>query len=445
MVDFNKRYNKLKVMALVIMSMVFLSSCAPVYRFIKGKDPDHVIGTPTLSITHTNYLKDIDSNIFKVTMNQLVPGDDARLPGTSGEKETADYIGSLLEANGYDTQVNSFPVRYTMTKKVNLVDSNSNRALESVLISRTGFSPREEEFTVVDVGGGLKEDLEYMDLTDKLILVEKKFRNLDEICKDIKEMGGAGIIYYSNVETSLPRDNVSETYSFPVFSVTYDDAKMIMGRLDDKETVKFRVTKGEAEYFSKSENVLGFLDKFDPVKKTILLTANMDSTMSPGANFNASGVATLLQTAEIIGRLPLAEYNIMYAFIGASTLDNLGEKEFLKNLDKSVSDSIVLRIGLEAVGHGNTFYYQTSNKEINQAQIKLMESIVGQLGYSIEEIVDKSTINDLFEEKGINSIEFKLGPDSNAGTKLDTIDKVDLDNLKNMANIVLNIIFDFAK
>lgn len=442
---FGKRFNKLILLSVVLSGSIFLSACAPVYRFIKGKDPDHVLGSPTLSVTHKNYLTDNQSNILKVTLNQMVPGDDSRLPGTSGEKETTDYISSILQANGYEAMVQYFPVKYTMTKKVNLVDVKTDGVVESVLIARTGLSPREDEFTVLNVGGGLREDFEYLDLTDKLILVEKKFRNLDEICKDIEEFGGAGIIYYSDVETSLPRDNVSQSYDFPVFSVTFKDAEKIVKRLDDEEEAVLKVTRGEAEFTSESQNVYGFLGKFDPDKKTVLLTANMDSTMSPGTNFNASGVATLLLTAEVAGRNPIPDYNLMYAFFGASTLDNEGEKNFLRTLNKNVSDSLILRIGLDSVGHGNTLYLHGNDNEAMDSQVKLAKSISGQLGYSFEQTDVNSKVSEIFEASGIKSLEMRLGPDSNAGTKLDTIDKVDIENLKNMANIVLNLIYDLKK
>lgn len=427
---------------IILSGCLVLNACAPVYRFIKGHDPERVMTNTKALLKYTDYMTDKSFQLMEGTLDLMVPGNEARLPGTTGESNSARYAEAILTANGYQTEMQTFPVSYELSKRLNVVDPLNGSVLESLLIPNTGNLPKEGLYDVYDARGGTEDDLLYTRVEDSLILVEKKFRNLEEICREVKTYGGKGILYYSNVEDGLPRDKVTAPFDFPVFSLKYEEAKALTGRLEKKMPVQLKLTGEPVKFTGESSNVVGILGRLDYAKPTILISANLDSKSSPGGNQNASGTAAALQIGEILAQLKPEDTNIMIVLFGASTLDNAGEKVFLQKLEGKLKNTVDLCIGLTTLGKGMTLQVSGSGENDLAEIYATAEGIAEELQYKFKGSEGGSPGNQLFVSAGIPSLEFQLTPDEAAGTARDTLSSVDLARVSDVVNVVLNVIYE---
>jgi putative aminopeptidase FrvX len=126
-----------------------------------------------------------------------------------------------------------------------------------------------------------------------------------------------------------------------------------------------------------SQNIIAFKEgKTDMV---IILGAHYDSkSPSPGANDNASGVATLLELARVL-KFKKTVPTIEFVFFGAEEMidknpdhHHYGSRYFVNKLSSSEKEKIIGMISVDMIGYGDNFHVRTMKKGSQTLSDKLL-------------------------------------------------------------------------
>lgn len=421
----------------ILTASIVLSGCAPLYRFIKGKDPDRMSVEnyeAGMDKGYTEYLMENESAIVKDTLDIMVLGKNSRLPGMSGEKKSLDFAGTFLEANNYSSSRNYFEISYELKNELNIEDSIDHEPYESLLLDNSGRMPKMGEFEVVNGYGGTEDDIAYLDLENRYLLVEKKYRNLTEIAKEVSEKNCAGILYYVNDADTLPRDVLNESFDIPVFSITYEDAGKIRDYIDNMSPYTVNITDQPLDYSGTSSVLIAKPRDFDETKDTVLITADIDSSYSPGANRNASAVAAALHMAQKVNTLTDKKVNYVFAINGAGSVS--GKEQLYYYMDQGLKASVKKVIELTDLAAGDTIKISTNRADSENAFIKKAADVAKKINMPLE--TETINENDVFTDNGYDTVRIERTGDELAGTDKDTSDRIDMVSYINVINLIMN-------
>lgn len=251
-----------------------------------------------------------------------------RLAGNKGFDESIYYVEKILKDAGYKKEVNGEadgPLTYRIeTRKMKRptwepVDASLGFEGETMpflkfstnrnMIATYSASTPAEGITaeVVDVGKGKKEDFADKDLKGKIVLAET---GAYQLYRQAMEKGAVGVLAYSLPKYTQPEKNVN---SIQFQSIAYADSVnqkwAIMLSYQAKEKLKAALAKGSVRVTVKVETKIYKADE-------LTLVANARGTVKPderfvysahvqepGANDNATGVATLAEMARTTAML----------------------------------------------------------------------------------------------------------------------------------------------
>lgn len=251
-----------------------------------------------------------------------------RLAGNKGFDESIYYVEKILKDAGFKKEVNGEadgPLTYRIeTRKMKRptwepVDASLSFEGEAMpflkfstnrnMIATYSASTPAEGVTaeVVDVGKGRKEDFADKDLKGKIVLAET---GAYQLYRQAIEKGAVGVLAYSLPKYTQPEKNVN---SIQFQSIAYADSVnqkwAIMLSYQAKEKLKAALVKGPVRVTVKVETKIYKADE-------LTLVANARGTVKPderfvysahvqepGANDNATGVATLAEMARTTAML----------------------------------------------------------------------------------------------------------------------------------------------
>lgn len=203
---------------------------------------------------------------------------------------------------------------------------------------------------------------------------------------------------------------------------------------------------------NETRNVIGVIPAEDPsVEQSILVTAHYDhlgrdlvnGDLYPGANDNASGVASLLETARVLtSNCYIPSINIVFIAFSGEEEGLLGSAYYVDHplfpLKKIVA---VLNMDMVGTGTGN-IYAGTSFKEL----IETIENAADVLDKEVP--ISKSLMYGgsdqlYFAKNNVPSVFFIRSNPTGIGsyhTPQDTVDTVDANNLKEQTQLIIMIV-----
>lgn len=251
-----------------------------------------------------------------------------RLAGNKGFDESIYYVEKILKDAGYKKEVSGEadgPLTYRIeTRKMKQptwepINASLTIAGETVpvlqfatnrnMIATHSASTPAEGITaeVIDVGKGRKEDFEGKDLTGKIIMAEA---GAFQLYRQAIAKGAIGVLAYSLPKYTQPEKNVN---SIQFQSIPYTDSVSqrwaLMLSYQAKERLRAALAKGPASVHVKIETKI-----YRAEELTIVANARGSVTpderfvysahvQEPGANDNATGVATLAEMARTTAQL----------------------------------------------------------------------------------------------------------------------------------------------
>lgn len=411
-----------------------------------------------MNLLNINLKEYIEENLSKdsmiTTIASLATGDNARVGGCTGELNAAKFIEKKFKDLGLSTEIQKFD----LNRPVSIGKGTLNLENKSFTIKAFNGStdiPNNFSSELVYIGLGTKEDLETIgSLNGKIALIKRGNISFKEKAVNAFEAGANAIIIF-NDSNGISTGSLGTTPpTVPILGMNNEDGENLVELLNSKGALT--LTKDnfdidiEFHKTSVSHNVIGnlYIDNYNNETKTIILGAHFDSASSPGASDNASGVSVVLEVAKLLSSYEirnLLKYNIKFLAFGSEELGLLGSQAFVELLksEDGVSN-IQAMINLDMVGVGDCINVFTANKElskdISDIAVKYIQSGDGVYGGDYTNMTNSD--HGPFETVGIPSCLVQTGPDHHFHTENDTIEKIDLNNLYNVAIVVANTILE---
>ncbi|MFQ6019841.1 MAG: M20/M25/M40 family metallo-hydrolase [Dehalococcoidia bacterium] len=270
----------------------------------------------------------------------------SRPAGSRAEREAAEYAGDRLRSFGYSVQEQPFQFEAFIDLGTTLaVTSPEERSLEPLPLRPTIAGEAEAE--VVEAGRGRPEDFP-ADSDGKIALIRRGELFFSDKVDNAAAAGAAAVIVYNDRPGQFAAA-LTRPVTIPAVSISREEGRLLLDLLEGGPvTVRLEV---EVESGSRtSQNVVGRPPGEDC---QVYVGGHHDSVAAgPGANDNASGVATVLELARALAADGQFDAVCFVAF-GAEEVGLFGSQEFVADLSDDERNAAIAMLNLDTVGVGD--------------------------------------------------------------------------------------------
>jgi aminopeptidase YwaD len=402
-------------------------------------------------VSKQEILDEISADKIMRHIEILAAKDDARIAGSDGEREAADYIEKLfreefgldqVERAEFDTLLyhdNGATFQINTPMDIELTDSGAL----NMEFSTNGTVSGE----LVFVGLGTLEECTAANVAGKVALIKRGEFTFSEKVQNAANAGAIGAILFNNImEEGFINGTLGEESDIPAIEIHPVNGEML-AELIQRTSVNITMTaNGEIEPVT-SQNVIGTLYAKEQKNNTptIVIGAHYDCVDTPGANDNASGTATMLEVARVFSK-GRYDANIKFIAFGAEEVGLVGAYDFVEHLDKNQKMKMAAMINMDMVGVGDKFAIWTIGDKASATIADLAETYVQKRSFSYNppSVEDRSD-HAAFAENGIPAVYFSYEVDHNYHTDQDIINYIDKENVENVSKIVAEMAYDMAE
>ncbi|MGN1387794.1 MAG: M28 family peptidase [Bacillus sp. (in: firmicutes)] len=375
-----------------------------------------------------------------------------RVAGTEAEYQAVQYIKNQLESYGYKTEIQEFTyIGYRDPSTVQLsVDGYSEE-----------LKPRSFSYTIdgnvtgelIYTGLGTKAELQNMDLSGKIALIQRGSINFQEKVLNAAEKGALAVIIYNNVDGDVngTLGGAHDNY-VPAVSITKAEGEALVAELEGGQVLTANVlVEGSFSGEQTSHNVIATKSPSNKKKATgdiIAIGAHHDSVaLAPGANDNASGTAVVLELARVFKNLP-TDTELHFLTYGAEELGLIGSDYYVNSLPQDTLNRIAGYFNLDMVGSRDAgdLVLNTVDGSANFVTELAQASSLRLNGSATPYQEGGRSDHVSFFEAGIPSASFIHSPTEPwYHTPEDSIDKISKEKLLDVTKIVGTAVYDYAK
>jgi Iap family predicted aminopeptidase len=365
-----------------------------------------------------------------------------RLAGTEGARNVADYLLAELDSLGFDSMLQP-------------VDVPAARLISTprLVVGTQAFSPRRDfaELTAFSAGGYVKgqllvvrEDdlLRSEDFKSKVVLIPKRPQgfNLAETVNTAVELGAAALLVEHGEPQWFHKTVYSGNGKIPVLRVRTSIAE----ELTQQSGAQIELDLPLERATRPCNNVIGLLRGDSDF--TLALTAHYDhlgddsdDARFPGAFDNASGVATILQTARELAKEKLS-FNLLVAFLTGEESGLWGAKQLIAHPPAPISAVI----NLDGIGSESKLNaMRLGHRQRGDPLAEFGESILSKRSIQAQWI-GGSDDSSAFISKGIPTLGLGQQPTGQARsvmhTPLDTFESLHLETIHQGVEVLVEIV-----
>lgn len=273
----------------------------------------------------------------------------SRIAGKDGDKNAADYIAREFESSGLTVsrQPFTFDGWEDRGTTVSLI-SPETRPLQAQAIQYSPGGKVEGDLVLVP-GTGAREDFAKVNVRGKIALVKRGTLPFSVKASNAAEAGAEAILIYNDqpqIFTGTLRDRVD----IPVIGLSGASAEGILKFLG-VGTVRVKLDSNSGIVQQTGTNIIGTLrGKSD---ETIVLGGHYDSVSAgPGAGDNASGTATLIELARVMGSRARPQNTLVFIAFDAEELGLLGSRAYVNNLSSAEIAKLRAMMNFDMLGAG---------------------------------------------------------------------------------------------
>ena len=273
-----------------------------------------------------------------------------RPAGSDAEREAAEYLRDELTSYGYEVELQPFTFSV-------LTDQGSTLELlspESRRIAVSPFDPSEDgavQGDLVDAGIGRPDEFP-ANATGRIALMERGVLTFTEKIANAAAAGALGALIY-NSEEGLFRGDLDAQPSIPALAIAGEDGQALLS-LMASGTVRVSVEVRTASGPTESQNVVA---RPPDGQCRLLAGGHYDSVpVSPGANDNASGTASVVE----IARASAADgelADLCFALFGAEEIGLVGSLSFVDEMSGDEAGALLGMINLDMVSTGTRWLF----------------------------------------------------------------------------------------
>ncbi|WP_375580104.1 M20/M25/M40 family metallo-hydrolase [Marivirga tractuosa] len=470
-----------------------------------------VLITCLISLNFIGFGQELEPSIDKDDLRhivQILSADslEGRGTATEGQKKAERFIANSFSELGLEPHYqNSFLEKFKLKKTYwgeVYIETSRGRLnnFEKIVLQGSNFQNVEVEKEIVFGGTGTDEELDQIDVTDRLVLVfVNNLRAYYDINKKLEKRNAFGLMLanpkngsqFESVKRTLKNFTLAKRVTLlnkvtidSIRPAGWDTIRFVNSFLIPNSQVKnisglhirklkklmrlnriaeAPITTVETKFerinnVLETANVIGIVK--GKTKKTIVISAHydhlgkIDNQFFPGADDNASGVAGLLELAEQFSKSKNLKYNIMFLATSAEEAGLLGSYYHV-NSSSFNPENIILNLNLDMIARidekhskGNYLYC------IGSGQSKALDDLIEEadqaynkctFDYSLSDLKDPMGIftrsdNYNFYKKGIPSYFFFSGLHSDYHKITDTSNKIDYQNLEYRVKQIAKVI-----
>jgi aminopeptidase YwaD len=389
-----------------------------------------------------------------------------RFVGTEGDKKSINYIRNQFKVLGLEIRETHFHTLAFEDEKSYLQVLSTGEYLEGVTPLFSPSTPPEGiESDAVWVGDGLEEDYRKVDVRGKIIILSEETLGyskfwLGTFAERAARAGALGLIfihpmpwpYRMTMEAgnSDPQNRFCEKRLPAVCISAVAGLKLL--RAFSKESCRIRLMTKTTIEERESAILSGTLKGTELPEEKIGILAHRDNAISPGANDNGSGSGALLEIARVLSRTKpkrsiefistTAEEDVTP---GAWTYCQVYKTDLIKNM-KALIDMDMISVG--------SIVKQVERGEWPDCEpilhpewlLKMVDEVAADMGYGFGRMVATWGVPEegRFNQIGIPATVFWAADDPYYHSAHDTIDKINPNSLKAVADTVAIVVWRLA-
>lgn len=253
----------------------------------------------------------------------------------------------------------------------------------------------------------------------------------------------------SNIDEYLTKITESSRYAGTDNEITiakYINEKMTSFGYDSKLD-GFEILPYDGKTFARNVVAVKEVNAEINTNDTIILAAHFDSELgSVGANNNASGIAALLELANVL-KDEKTDTKIIFLFLSATYENERGARYFL-NTYGNEKNNIIGVINVDSIGIDTKPMFKIVTSDLKHISISsIMDDYAKKiLKNSLDITYSASGIHTIFTSQDIPAITFSSSANSMYdGLSLDTKDKINTKNIKKVVDILENTMREVIK
>ena len=386
----------------------------------------------------------------------------SRFGGTQGERDAADFIRAKLEAYGLQN-VRLEPVEYIGWRRGDVVLEITSPIEKTIpCITLPHSPPADMEAVIVDADDGGPADFERLgnSAQGKIVMVNSKTQpkgtqrwvHRNEKYGRSLLAGANGFIFVNHYPAYGPATGGIGSDGeglIPGISISYEDGAFIQRLMQRKGEVRVRLRSTDRCEPMVSWNVLGELPGKGPDAKIIMLGSHYDGhDISQGAHDPASGAVAVMEAARTLSQYGGdLRHTVRFALWGVEEIGLIGSKRYvIEHADEL--EQIQFYFNMDAAGG-------SARKDVILNEWPQLEPIFSQwqkemaLDFAIGNSVSAHSDHFPFLMAGVATGGMEPAVRSLSGrgyghTKYDTLDKVELHNLREAATLASRLALRMA-
>jgi aminopeptidase YwaD len=268
-----------------------------------------------------------------------------RTSASAGELATAEFLQNRMSELGYDSDLQDFEFEFLQQggEFIQFVGSGEPPISARMVV---GSFLGTAEGMLVDIGLGGFADIPIRGLEGAIAFADRGIIPFETKARNAANAGAIAIIIANSAPGPVSA-TFGRQFDFLALSISGIDGDQIRSRMEEGPvSVRLEV----APQTLQSRNVVSTMpsDSDD----IVIMGAHFDTVpRSPGANDNASGVATVLTIAEQIADRNLP-FELRVVFFGSEELGLFGSQHYLNSLTPDEAARVAFMINLDALGSG---------------------------------------------------------------------------------------------
>ncbi len=371
---------------------------------------------------------------------QKLAGDlGSRPSGSAALRESAQYLADQLAAMGYITRSQPYSFAHFRERSVQLL-LRQPAQVEIVARAFVNSFSGTVEGELVSCGTGLPGEFPFSDLRGKVALIERGGITFQDKVSNAAARDASAVIIYNDRGGDF-RGSLTQQAALPAVGIPQTDGRRLLEYLSrGPASVSLKVDA--VTEMRQGSNVVATTQE-DSQRPRVVIGAHYDSvTAGPGANDNASGVATLLELARAT-RGRSYPFDLVFVAFGDEEVGLVGSRRYLEALPSDQRRQTQAMLNLDMVGVGERMEFG-GDADLTARALRIAQG----LGYPASELAlrgGSTSDHATFIDAGIPALFFYRSEDPNYHSKLDTADKVMPENLEAAGRVALRLLEELAR
>jgi aminopeptidase YwaD len=339
-----------------------------------------------------------------------------RLAATGGERAAADYISNQFRADGYQVDLQPFPIKTFVSRSVSVVIVGTPD--ESLRAAPLSYSPPgQAEAEIVPAGLGYPGDYPAGGIGGRIALVQRGELTFGDKIRNAAAAGASAVLVYEPGKDSVPGTITGDIPAIPMLSISGADGVRLRDAAKSGP-VRVRLAFDGGVTDQTANNVIAHTEG-KPC--SVIVGGHYDTVAgTQGASDNATGTAVTLELARLQAQRGNPEQACFIAFSGEEE-GLLGSQYYVEHLSDADRKAIhfMLNFDMEAVGDE---WLVIGSRDL-QAKGKSIAAGMG-IPARDSQLVGASSDYAAFRDRGIQALLLHRAEDSLLHTPQDRVERI---------------------